>query len=383
LHSGTYNLSSSFSPPNSGTPSSWITYKDYGDGSVNLVWTGAADASPMFRLGSGSFPSGPAYLEFRGLNLNGRGNAGDAFFCQGAHHLRFIGNTMSNTGGSGIGTRDCDYLTADHNVINHNGYMPASTSVPQWYGWTSGISLNSNQWFDNYGGFHNIISNNIVVGEYDSSSNHTDGNGIILDLSNGTYTASTANTPPALIINNVVYGNGGRCVHAFIVTNFWVVNNTCYKNNLDSTLGNAGSFSTNGSHDGYFINNISVAWNGNNGAYVQEGANANIHYYADLYSGSTVNFASSFPSQFIQADPLFANPPSLTGGQYATALAPSSLGNGLSLLLASPARGKGIDPSTLTNVPAAIVTDLQKYIYSDINGKTRVRGSFDLGAYQF
>jgi hypothetical protein len=59
------------------------------------------------------------------------------------------------------------------------------------------------------------------------------------------------------------------------------------------------------------------------------------------------------------------------------------LGNGLSLLSASPARGKGIDPSTLTNVPAAIVTDLQKYIYTDINGKTRVRGSFDLGAYQF
>lgn len=383
LHSGTYNLSSSFSPPNSGTPSSWITYKDYGDGSVNLVWTGAADASPMFRLGSGSFPSGPAYLEFRGLNLNGRGNAGDAFFCQGAHHLRFIGNTMSNTGGSGIGTRDCDYLTADHNVINHNGYMPASTSVPQWYGWTSGISLNSNQWFDNYSGFHNVISNNIVVGEYDSSSNHTDGNGIILDLSNGSYTASTANTPPALIINNVVYGNGGRCVHAFIVTNFWVVNNTCYRNNLDSTLGNAGSFSTNNSHDGYFINNISVAWSGNNGAYVQEGTSANIHYYADLYSGSAVNFASSFPSQFIQADPLFVGPPSLTGGQYTTALAPSLLGNGLTLLAVSPARGKGIDPSTLANVPAAIVTDLQKYIYTDINGKTRVRGNFDLGAYQF
>ena len=204
LLGGTYNLSSSFSPPNSGTPSSWIVYKNYGDGGVKFIWTGAADASPMFGMGSGSFPSGPSYLEFRGLNLDGGGNAGDAFFCRGAHHLRFIGNTMSNTGGSGIGTRNCDYLTADHNIINHNGYMPSSTSVPQWYGWTSGISFNSNQWFDNYGGFHNVISNNVVVGEYDSSSNHSDGNGIILDLSNGSYSPSTANTPPALIINNVV-----------------------------------------------------------------------------------------------------------------------------------------------------------------------------------
>jgi serralysin len=271
----------------------------------------------------------------------------------------------------------------DQNIINHNGYMPTSTSVPQWYGWTSGISFNSNQWFDTYDGFHNVISNNIVVGEYDSSSNHTDGNGIILDLSNGSYTASTANTPPALIINNVVYGNGGRCIHAFVVTNFWIVNNTCYKNNLDSTLGNAGSFSTNNSHDGYFINNISVTSNGNNAAYLQEGINTNIHYYADLYFGSAVSLVSSFPSQFIQGDPLFANAPSLAGGQYAAALEPSMLGNGLSLLSTSPARGKGIDPSTLANVPAAIVTELQKYIYTAFDGKTRVRGSFDLGAYQF
>jgi Bacterial Ig domain/Putative Ig domain/Immunoglobulin domain/Immunoglobulin I-set domain len=384
LLGGTYNFSSSFTPPHSGSPSSWIVYKNYGDGPVYIHWTGPADASPIFRLGTGGFPSGgPSYLEFRGLNLDGLGNAGDAFFCSGTHHLRFISNSMSNTGGSGVGSRDCDYLTADHNIINHNGYMPASTSVPQWYGWTSGISYNSNQWFDNYPGFHNIISNNIVVGEYDSSTNHTDGNGIILDLSNGSYTPSTANTPPVLIVNNVVYGNGGRCIHAFIVTNFWVVNNTCYKNNLDPTLGTAGSFSTNGSQNGYFINNISVAWSGSDPTYVQESSNSNIQYFADMYYGSSPNFSSS---QLIQADPLFVNPPVfLPGvlGQYATALAASLLGNGLTLLPVSPAYGKGIDPSTLSGLPPAIISDLKTYIYTDINGKTRPQGGgSDLGAYQ-
>jgi hypothetical protein len=34
------------------------------------------------------------------------------------------------------------------------------------------------------------------------------------------------NNPP--VINNVSYGNGGRCMQAYIVTNFWIVNNTCY-----------------------------------------------------------------------------------------------------------------------------------------------------------
>jgi len=192
-------LTSSFKPRSGGTASSWIVYRDYGDGPVNIVWNGAADASAMFYLGGGSFPSGPAYLEFRGLNLDGRGNAADGFFCRGSHHLRFISNSISNTGGSGIASINCDYLTADHNAIHHNGYMPTTTAVPGDYGWTSGISFNSTRWFDSYSGFHNIISNNFVAGEYDGSSHHTDGNGIILDLSNGSYDYASADTPPALM----------------------------------------------------------------------------------------------------------------------------------------------------------------------------------------
>ncbi len=369
LLGGTYQMSNTFYPPNSGSPSSWIVYEAYGDGPVNLVWTAGAIGQPMFRFGNGTFPSGAAYLEFDGLNLDGQNNALDGFFCDGGHHLRFIGNTINNTGGAGVGAVQCDYLTSDHNLINHNGYL---------YGWTSAISYNTIPWFDSYSGFHNIISNNIIAGEYDGSVNHTDGNGIILDL--GT------NTPPALIINNVVYGNGGRCIEANVVTNFWVVNNTCYKNNLDLTLGNAGSFSAFGSQNGYFINNIAVAWRSNNPPYDQGSGNSNIFYYSDMYFGASNNFTYSDPSQFLQADPLFVNPPvfdSAALGQYATALAPSLLGDGLTLLPLSPAYNKGIDPSTLSGVPSTIITDLKKYIYTDINGKARPQGGgSDLGAYQ-
>jgi hypothetical protein len=370
LLGGTYNLSSTFFAPTSGSPSSWIVYKNYGNGPVNLVWTAGANAQPMFKFGGGTFPSGAAYLEFRGLNLDGQNNALDGFFCLGGHHLRFIDNVINNTGGSGVGAVRCDYLTTDHNLINHNGYL---------YGWTSGISYNTDMWFDNYTGFHNIIANNIVVGEFDGSSNHTDGNGIILDLG--------GNTPANLIINNVVYGNGGRCIQSLNHISFWIVNNTCYKNNLDPSLGNAGAFTSQGSSNGYFINNITVAWHSNNPSYDQEGSNTNIQYFADLYFGSPNNFSYSDPSQFIQADPLFLAPPVFDPnalGQYATALAPSLLGNGLTLTpLLSPALGRGIDPSTLPGVPATIIADLKKYIYTDINGKARPQGGgSDLGAYQ-
>ena len=386
LHAGTYSLNSSFKPSSSGTEWLWIVYKSYGDGPVNFLWTGPANASAMFYLGGGSFPSNPAYLEFRGLNLDGQANAADGFFCRGSHHLRFIDNSISDTGGSGIASINCDYLTADHNLIYHNGYMPSNTSVPGDYGWTSGISFNSTRWFDSYRGFHNIISNNIIAGEYDGSSHHSDGNGIILDLSDGSYNYSSADTPPALVINNVAYGNGGSCIVAYVVTNFWIVNNTCYKNALDHELRNAGSLAANNSKGGFFINNIAVGWKDNQPPYVQGLPTSQVLYYSDMYSGSSNNFDYSEPSQLIPGDPLFLNPPLIDPalpGQYATAPPPSLLGDGLTLRPNSPAIGKGIDPATLPNLPEAVVRDLKKYIYTDIRGVRRKPGGpFDLGAYQ-
>src|SRR2546423_1607072 len=82
LLAGTYNLGSTFYPPTSGSPSSWVVYKSYGNGTVNFVWTAGAIAQPMFKFGGGSFPSGPAYLEFRGLNLDGQNKIGRAS-CRG------------------------------------------------------------------------------------------------------------------------------------------------------------------------------------------------------------------------------------------------------------------------------------------------------------
>jgi len=387
LLGGTYNLSSSFNPPHNGKPGNYIVYRNNPGDVVNFVWTGGSDASAMIRLGAvgTAFPMGPSYLEFRGLNFDGSGNAGDAFYCRGGHHLRFIGNSMSNTGGSGVGSRGCDYLTADHNIVNHNGYMPASTSVPQYYGWTSGISYNSDQWFDNYPGFHNVIANNIVVGEYDSSTNHTDGNGIILDLSNGSYTPSTANTPPVLIINNVVYGNGGRCIQVFIVTNYYVINNSCYKNNLDTSLKISASLVTQSSNTGWWVNNIGLSYNTNYPTYGVSGSLISKNNYRNnLYYGAPLSNITPGPSDAWQnADPLFVNPPVLAVGGYSSALSPLLLGNGLRLQTGSPARGYGIDATAIAGLDPNIVNDMSRYFFTDINGVARAhRGPCDLGAYQ-
>src|SRR5438876_310700 len=63
LLGGTYSLPSPFSPPASGTPSSWIVYNAYGDSPVYIIYTGAPTGDSMISFQGGSFPSNPSYLE--------------------------------------------------------------------------------------------------------------------------------------------------------------------------------------------------------------------------------------------------------------------------------------------------------------------------------
>src|SRR5258708_18830295 len=178
-----------------------------------------------------------------GLTVDGQGTALDGFFCRGNSSVRFYGNVISNTGGSGIGTQNCDYVTADHNIIAHNGYIPAGAdpNIAQYYSWTSGISYNINQCSDSYDGLHLIIANNIIVGEVDQSPNHkdangrhTDGGGIILDYDTDTAPpVVTSHFPPgALSPNNIAYGNRGPRFSGHQMYKFSRENTTLPKNTL-------------------------------------------------------------------------------------------------------------------------------------------------------
>ncbi len=197
-------------PPHVGTATAYIVYKAYGDSPPVFLWNGCNVAGcRMFLLGTESlgFP-GPHYIEFNGLTLDGNERATNAFSVLGSHHIRILNCRMINTGGAGVAAIDSDYLTLDHNQIFHNGTNAGSDpTYGTCCGWTSGIAHNSAQFLDSYTGLHILITNNLIAGEVDGSSHHTDGNGIILDLScrSGCTTLATAHTPPVLIMNNVVF----------------------------------------------------------------------------------------------------------------------------------------------------------------------------------
>ncbi len=242
-----------------------------------------------------------------------------------------------------------------------------------------------------YAGIHNFIDDNIAAGEFDSSAHRTDGNGIILD------TATNGTWPATLIMNNILYGNGGRCIETFAIgqANTLIFSNTCYLNGLDPQARSGSAFPEVGigSNGVYIANNISYALGadgcrslsctcGHNYAY-QNGTPTGLTWTDDMYYGGHGNGLTS--AGFIHGNPLFINPPSLSSGDYGVSrtdpgIGGSLLGNELQLQARSPAKGAGVDPRRLTGLNANIISDLA-LVTSDINGVTR-GPSWDLGAYQ-
>ncbi len=318
-----------------------------------------------------------------------------------SNHLVFRNNRILNGTSGGIATVLCDYVTSDDNRIYHHGANR---------GWASGVSYNSSPWSDSYPGIHNYITNNIIAGIIDGkgdpdSGNITDGNGIILDLSNRTYDSSSPNTPPALIANNVAYMNGGRCIVTFLITNAWVVNNTCFNNVLDRRMGDQLSFSyvgeitSNQSKDSYFINNIAYASSADFGAaggrqpyqYIHNPTSSspsgNVHWIRNVFHGGAANYlpesVSSDSGQVVDLDPLFVDP--TFGGEisdrmtfalpddlttYSAVPDPLRVTNQFSLRPESPLIGAGLDPTTLSGLDPALAADLRRVDSTDIGASS-------------
>src|SRR5215468_2137709 len=253
LEAGTYYVTTPFEITRSGTSSNWVVYKNYTSGAVIAPGSGSYS---LFKV-----TPGVQYIEVMGLSFDGQNRAAAGISCQGCNHVRIVGNTINRAGSAAIAIypesatgRHSDYITVDHNQIYHTGYNQ---------GWGSGVSFKGNAWYDQYQGFHSFVTNNMVSGTYDGSTHHSDGNGIIMDDQSGDSTA------PVLIANNVVYQNGARCIHSRYATNIWIVNNTCYKNGLDTTVAGGqpiGEYQLYGSSHDYVVNNLVFSW-GNRDSY--------------------------------------------------------------------------------------------------------------------
>lgn len=190
------------------------------------------------------------------------------------HHITVKNSYVHHMAGGGIGGEG-DYLWFDHNVSHSNS----------WYSMyaTSGMGTINNVDFDNIQTDYKIImSNNRIYDnetlvKWEKTKGYSDGNGIIFDVDDG-YNGKK------LVINNIVYNNGGGGIHAYRSNNVHVINNTIYHNSRSDKL-KYPNMDAQSSDNAVFLNNISIARD-EDGEYANLNSGWNNLFANNIYGGN-------------------------------------------------------------------------------------------------
>jgi hypothetical protein len=369
----------------SGSDGRYIRYRSINPYGARFVWKGGTPGGSMFYLQPGIHHVSLEYLFIDGASRPGSGvmGAGNGIGVKDkSHHVRLIGNYIRYTSASGVLVQNSDYVLSYANQVWQCGNNPPSSTGS----WGSAINYHNNYYnHDTAPGFHNAIIANVAGGTVDTSQYHSDGNGIILD--NPSPPSGFVNSP-ILIANNVIYMNGGRGIHTLKYGHAWIVNNTVYKNGLDTRVGaptGAPQYMAYAATDVNYVNNASVSWGTSPNYALYSGASARF-WRNSRYQGGTDAVPSTTandPNQIQTANPLFAGPPAVaaTGDrQWLNAPDPRTLGTAFSLADTSPLIGTGIDPRSIPALDALLDATTTQYLTHDQTGAPRPQGTGDIGA---
>jgi hypothetical protein len=362
LLAGTYRVTSTLNINRSGEVGEPIVYTRLRKRPI-VRWRGS-DADVVIQIAPEAH-----HVVIRGLTVVGGTNG--VRITNGAHHIRVVANRIRGAGVTGIGMTGADYVTLLRNRIFRVGYGR---------GWGSGIGFNTPVGIDGKPGFHSIVAFNVISGTSDESYHHSDGNGIIVQHG--------GDIPPVLVTNNVIYHNGGRCIHNLNANNVWVVNNTCFVNGLDRRLGDyVGELSNANAGNIHLVNNLVRTRGSRYPVKVVQGSTAVLRRNV-VYGGRESLVPQSVlndPGQLRVLPPGFVRPPALKSGlgsPQSRALPPWRLGNGLALRAGARPVGKGVDPRATPGVNPDLRRALTRYALSSMSGTRRPQGRFDVGAYE-
>lgn len=259
------------------------------------------------------------------------------------HHIIVKNNHVHHLAGAGVGGGG-DYITVDGNDIHSNSWFTMYA--------TSGISfMNDYDTDNNTTDYKIIIRNNRVYDnetkvKWERTKGYSDGNGIIFDV-------DEAYKGKKLVVNNIVYNNGGGGIHAYRSNNIHVINNTIYHNSRSPHL-KYPNMDAQSADNSVFLNNISIARD-EEGEYANLNSGWNNLFAYNVYGGN-VRFLGQNERVI---DPKFV---SVTGATY-----------DFHLQADSPA----IDQGTRTNAPDV---DMEGNVrpYAGAGSHERV----DIGAYE-
>ncbi len=276
-------------------------------------------------------PTPDPYFNTNGIFFNGRGKKPD----EKPHHLVIRNCVVSKCAGGGIVGIEMDYLTIEDCKVYENAWFMR-------YG-GSGITTLNNWAFDDAPGYHiviqrNFVWNNKTLVNWEKIGKLSDGNGILLDVTDQTQTQGatnpnadavitpagsqtavpvsatvtpvpTSSTPKrgsdrrpewkgrALIANNISAFNGGSGIHTFRTSHVDIINNTTYWNG--QIVGYQELF-PNRSDDVVILNNIIVPRPG--GKVTSNNRNTNIRWDYNMYPAAQDVFVGA---NDVVADPGF------------------------------------------------------------------------------
>ncbi len=321
----------------SGRPDAWITWKaapgarpdlrPTGWGGITITAsyividglnvTGANDSLTFEDAVADSKKRRPgARFNTNGILIDGRRSAPDAK----PHHVVIRNCVVSKCSGGGITLLDGDYLIVEDNVIFGNAWYMRFAG--------SGITTLGNWAHDDKPGYHIVIQRNLVwdnktLVPWERTGKLSDGNGILLDVTDGSEnggptnpngdtdvknqlpapgTAKPRNRRPewkgrALIANNVSAYNGGSGIHTFRTRHVDIVNNTTYHN---GTVVSYPELFSNNCQDVVILNNIIVPGPANK--VTMDNRNVAVRWDYNLYPAA--QDVMKGPNDII-ADPLF------------------------------------------------------------------------------
>ncbi|MEO1774044.1 MAG: cadherin-like domain-containing protein [Pseudomonadota bacterium] len=318
------------------------------------------------------------YVVVEGFDIVGGG--GHGIDAESVHHTKILNNVIHNSGGSGIQYNYSDFIHIEGNVTHSN----ASTNGFH----TSGISLYQNRNISDDvedGQFRNVVKDNISYNNIEGPTiltEHTDGNGIIIDDFRNTQVApggGDLRQGPAfgeyvgetLVEGNLVYENGGKGIQVYLSDNITVRNNTAYNNNLDNVNPGTwrGELSNAQSSNNTWVNNIAVT-----------DPDVNVHNNA---------IADTSHSGYVNENIVWENNLTFSGTE-----GEPSINSNNGPILSSDGNLIGVDPRfvdpengdfRLQSDSPAIDAGTGAFGLSptDLNGDDRTIGPVDLGVYEF
>ncbi len=195
---------------NSGTSSSWITYKADECATPIIEGEGVAPTADVQDNGVGSDTA--EYVRFvglvsRGWNIGfGNGWAGGVDSTEVSNgHWEIEACISYSNGRTGFTFFSANGFHLKNSISAHNGSSSA-------HSWSSGVTL-----FEATG--TNVVENTISF-ENTDAERRTDGSGFIVDEASNN----------ASFVNNLAFGNSGSCLRLTKSSGTRFINNTCYRN---------------------------------------------------------------------------------------------------------------------------------------------------------